>query len=129
MKRNTARIRRIGDQIQRELSEILREQVKDPRIGFVTITGVDVTNDLAHARVYFTHMAGMDSAEEAEQSLARMAGFFRSEIARCLNSYTVPQLHFIYDKSIERGMAMSRLIDEAVALENPDNREESETQK
>ncbi|MDR1529531.1 MAG: 30S ribosome-binding factor RbfA [Burkholderiales bacterium] len=119
MKKNSARIRRIGDQIQRELSEILRNQVKDPRIGFVTITGVDVTNDLSHAKVYFTRMMGMESAAEAEQSLARSAGFFRSEIAHRLSSHTVPQLHFVYDTSIEQGIQMSRLIDEAVALEGP----------
>jgi ribosome-binding factor A len=128
MKKNTARIRRIGDQIQRELGEILREQVKDPRIGFVTIIGVDVANDLAHAKVYFTHMAGMGKAEEAEKSLARTAGFLRSEIAHRLSSHTVPQLHFIYDTSIEHGMKMSQLIDDAVALENPDNRESDEVQ-
>ncbi|MDR0771330.1 MAG: 30S ribosome-binding factor RbfA [Burkholderiales bacterium] len=119
MKKPSARHHRIGDQIQRELAELLREQVKDPRIGLVTITAVDASNDLAHAKVYFTNMASVTGAEEAEQALARAAGFFRSEIARRLSSFTVPQLHFIYDRSTEHGMQMSRLIDEAIAMEKP----------
>ncbi|MCL2306845.1 MAG: 30S ribosome-binding factor RbfA [Proteobacteria bacterium] len=114
MKKHSARHHRIGDQIQRELAELLREQIKDPRIGLVTITAVDVSNDLSHAKVYFTNMGDVSGAENAEQALARTAGFLRSEIAHRLSSFTVPQLHFIYDRSTERGMEMSRLIDEAI---------------
>ncbi|MDR0251295.1 MAG: 30S ribosome-binding factor RbfA [Burkholderiales bacterium] len=121
-KRLSARSHRIGDQIQRELAELLREQIKDPRIGLVTITAVDVSNDLSHAKVYFTNMSDAAGAEDAEQVLARTAGFLRSEIAHRLSSFTVPQLHFIYDRSTEHGMEMSRLIAEAVGRDQkPDS--------
>jgi ribosome-binding factor A len=115
MKKTSSRSRKIGDQIQRELAELFREHVKDPRIGFITITGVEVTNDNAHANVYFTHMDSVKTAKDAEESLARASGFLRSEIGHRLNTYTVPQLHFIYDSSIEHGMEMSALIDKAIA--------------
>ncbi|MDR0588096.1 MAG: 30S ribosome-binding factor RbfA [Burkholderiales bacterium] len=118
MKKVSPRVRRIGDQIQRELAEILRDHTKDPRIGFVTLTGVEVTADLAHAKVFFTNMGAISAAADAEQALARAAGFLRSEIAHRLGSFTVPQLHFVYDVSIERGMEMSYLIDQAIAQES-----------
>ncbi len=123
MKKHSARHHRIGDQIQRELAELLREQIKDPRIGLVTVTAVDVSSDLTHAKVYFTNMGNAASAEDAEQALARTAGFLRSEIAHRLASFTVPQLHFVYDRSTEHGMQMSRLIDEAIAMEKTPDRE------
>ena len=105
----------MGDQIQRELAELLRENVKDPRVGRVTITGVEVSSDLSHAKVFVTHLAGRTHADEAVQALQHTAGFLRSELAHRLNLYSVPQLHFAYDDSIESGMKLSQLIDEAIA--------------
>ncbi|MCL2873020.1 MAG: 30S ribosome-binding factor RbfA [Betaproteobacteria bacterium] len=127
MKKHSARHHRIGDQIQRELAELLREQIKDPRIGLVTITAVDVSADLSHAKVYFTNMSNAADAAAAEQALVRTAGFLRSEIAHRLSSFTVPQLHFIYDRSTERGMQMSRLIDEAVSRDQGVRDQESDS--
>ena len=114
MKRPSQRAQRIGDQIQRELADLLRNEVKDPRVGRVTITAVDVTGDLAHATVHFTHLAGKEHAAEAVAALGRTAGFLRSALAKRLDLYSVPQLNFVYDDSIESGMRLSQLIDAAV---------------
>lgn len=115
MKKTSQRAQRVGDQIQRELAELLATEVKDPRVGRVTVTAVEVAGDFAHAKVFFTHLAGKDHAAEAIAALTRTAGFLRSELARRLDLYSVPQLHFVYDDSIESGMRLSSLIDQAVA--------------
>jgi ribosome-binding factor A len=114
VKRTSQRAHRVGDQIQRELAQLLRDEIKDPRVGRVTITGVEVSADLAHAKVYFTHLAGSEHAADAVQALSRTAGFLRSELSHRLSLYSVPQLQFVYDDSIESGMRLSRLIDEAL---------------
>ena len=115
MKRPSQRAHRVGDQIQRELADLIKNEVKDPRVGPVTITGVDVSGDLSHATVRFSSLAGKDTAKDAAAALARTAGFLRSELSRRLDLYSVPQLKFVYDDSIESGIRMSKLIDEAVA--------------
>ena len=117
MKRSSQRAHRVGDQIQRELADLLRNDVKDPRVGPVTITGVDVSDDLSHATVRVTHLDGKEKASDAVDALARTAGFLRSELAHRLNLYSVPQLHFAYDDTIEAGLRMSRLIDDAIAAD------------
>jgi ribosome-binding factor A len=111
----TQRAHRVGEQIQQELAELLRTEVKDPRVGMVTVTGVEVSADMAHAKVHFTDLRGREHGPEAEKALARTAGFLRSQLSHRLKLYTVPQLHFLYDDSIESGMRLSKLIDEAVA--------------
>ena len=116
MKRgNNPRAQRVADQIQRELMDLLRHEIKDPRVGMVTITAVDVTQDLSHANVLFTHLGGGAHADDVMAGLTRAAGHLRSELSRRLRLYSVPQLHFRYDDSIESGMRLSNLIDEAVA--------------
>ena len=114
MAKNSARIGRLGDQIQRELAEFIRNEVKDPRVELVTVTGVEVSSDYQHARVFFTTLRGEKAVEAASVGLERAAGFLRSRLARSLNTRTVPELEFVYDESIERGARLSRLIDEAV---------------
>ena len=109
------RARRVGEEIQHELADLLRHEVKDPRVGMVTVTHVEVAADLSHAKVHFTHLAGREHGGEAVAALARTSGFLRSQLARRLTTYKVPQLAFVYDDSIESGLALSRLIDEAVA--------------
>ena len=115
MKRHSQRAQRVGEQIQRELAQMLREQVKDPRVGRVTITAVEVSPDLSHAKVFITDLAGREHAEESVRALERTAGFLRTELAHLMKLYSVPQLHFAYDDSIESGLRMSKLIDDAVA--------------
>jgi ribosome-binding factor A len=117
VKRYSQRAQRVADQIQRELAPLLRDEVKDPRVGRVTVTAVEVSADLSHAKVFFTHLAGAEQAEEAVRALQHTAGFLRSELAHRLGLYTVPQLHFAYDDSIEEGLRLSQLIDAAVAAD------------
>jgi ribosome-binding factor A len=115
MKKHSQRAQRVGDQIQRELADLLRLHVKDPRIGMVTVTAVEVSPDLSHAKVFFTHLAGSERASAAVEALQHSAGYLRSELAHRLKLYSVPQLHFAYDDSIESGLKLSRLIDDAIA--------------
>jgi len=114
---STARSARIADQIQRSLAELIRLEVRDPRVGLVTITGVELSRDHSHAKVFFT-VLGADSAPALE-GLSRAAGFLRSELSRQLTTRKVPELHFAFDDSVERGVRLSRLIDEAVAPPAP----------
>lgn len=112
MSNNFKRTDRIAEMIQRKLAQIIPQEVKDPRLkGFVTISAVKVAADLGHAKVYFTIL-------DADKSLATTilnaaASYLRSALARSITLRTVPQLHFIYDESIEYGERLSRLIDDA----------------
>jgi len=115
MPKDYPRGRRIADQIQRELSEIIRLELKDPRVGLITITDVEVTQDNAHAKVFFTALGEPVQQEAATRALNHAAGFMRSELAQRLKLRTVPQLRFDYDVSMERGMRLSELIDQAVS--------------
>jgi ribosome-binding factor A len=113
-----ARAQRIADQIQRELAELVRLELRDPRVKLITITGVDVTRDYAHARVYFT-MLGTDAEVDAcLEGLRHSAGFLRSALSHRLSTHSVPALAFVHDVSVERGMRLSKLIDDAVATES-----------
>ena len=105
---------RIADQIQRELAELVRLEVRDPRVGMVTITGVELSRDQSHAKVYFTVLGAASDGEQAREGLQRAAGFLRTQLAHRLTTRTVPTLAFAYDESVERGVRLSRLIDEAV---------------
>lgn len=110
---NPTRLRRVADQIQRELSELVRMEVKDPRVGMITLTGVEVSSDLAHAKVFYTSLAEQ-GREETHQGLQRAAGFLRSQLGPRLRIHVTPELHFHYDASIEEGVRLSNLIDAAV---------------
>ena len=110
MKRSSGRPQKLGDLIQRELSELIRLEVRDPRVGMVTITSVDVSPDLSHAKVFFTVLEKQDLEKTAE-GLKRSAGFLRSQLAKRIKLYTTPELRFEYDESVERGDRLSRLID------------------
>lgn len=114
---STARSARIADQIQRSLAELIRVEVRDPRVGLVTLTGVELSRDQSHAKVFFTSL-GADGASALE-GLQHASGFLRSELARELTTRKVPELHFAYDESVERGVRLTRLIDEAVRPAKP----------
>ena len=115
---------RVAEQIQRELAELVQMEVKDPRVGLVTLTGVEVTQDYAHAKVYFTTMKSADQAAKAQAGLENAAGFLRSQLAHRMKLRIMPQLHFIYDTSVENGVRLSQLIDEAVAADKAHQQEE-----
>lgn len=115
MPRDYSRTLRIAEQIQRELADLIRLEVKDPRVGMVTLTDVEVTADYAHAKVFFTTFSVADQVAETTIGLNCAAGFLRSELSRRIKLRSVPQLHFVYDESVERGVRLSQLIDQAVA--------------
>jgi ribosome-binding factor A len=115
MPREFSRASRVADQLQRDLSGLIRQEVKDPRVGLVTITTVEVNRDLSHAKVYISSLAEVSAIEQSVEALQHAAGFLRSQLSRTLKVRSVPQLQFIYDASVERGVRLSHLIDEAVA--------------
>jgi len=120
---STQRSARIADQIQRELAGIVRTELRDPRVGsLVTLTGVELSRDQSHAKVFFTVLGAPSDVDGALEGLQRAAGFLRSELAHRLSTRSVPELHFHYDESVERGMRLSKLIDEAVAPAKPAKR-------
>ena len=110
MKKGQGRPQKLGDLIQRDLSELLARELRDPRVGMLTITSVDVSPDLSHAKVFFT-LLQKDKLEDTLRGLKRSAGFLRSQLARRIKLYTTPELRFVYDESVERGDHLSRLID------------------
>jgi ribosome-binding factor A len=105
---------RVADQIQRDLAQLLQFEVKDPRIGLVTLTGVDVTPDYSHAKVYFSTLAENAQIKDVEQGLNAARGFLRRELGRRLAIHQTPELHFVHDESVARGAALSQLIDTAL---------------
>ena len=124
MPKEFSRSSRVAEQVQRELAELIRLELKDPRVGLVTITGVELTPDYAHAKVYFTLLGSEQALRETEQALQHAAGFLRTQLSHRLRLRTVPQLRFVYDASVERGARLSRLIDEAVQAAPSDDEAE-----
>ncbi|WP_417068290.1 30S ribosome-binding factor RbfA [Niveibacterium terrae] len=114
MAKHFARGDRVAEQIRRELAELIRLEVKDPRVGFVTLTAVEVTPDYAHAKIYFTTLEGDAAIPELAEGLKRASGFLRRELGRRVRIHTTPELHWVYDRSIENGAEISALIDKAV---------------
>ena len=115
MPKDYPRSRRIAEQVQRELADLIRLELKDPRVtGLVTITDVEVSADQSQAKVFFTLLGDADRIEATTAGLNRAAGFLRTQLSQRMKLRTVPQLDFKYDTSVERGMKLSRLIDEAV---------------
>jgi ribosome-binding factor A len=115
MPKDSSRPRRVAEQIQRELADLLRLEVKDPRVGMITITDVEVTNDYSHAKVFFSLLGDEARVQEALKGLQSAAGFLRSEVSHRMKLRVMPQLHFVHDTSIERGMQLDKLIEAAVA--------------
>ena len=104
---------KVADQIQRDLSELIARELKDPRVGLVTLQGVEVTPDYAHAKVFFSLLTG--DPEQTQQGLNQAAGFLRSGLFKRLHIHTVPTLHFVYDRTTERAADMNALIAKAVS--------------
>jgi ribosome-binding factor A len=117
---NAQRLRRLADQIQLEISAMLANELRDPRLSLVTITEVKVAQDLAHARVYYTTLLEGAARDDVARGLNRSSGFMRSLLGRRIRTHVTPELHFEYDRSIEHGMAIDRLIESAIAEERPD---------
>ncbi|MFZ6759190.1 30S ribosome-binding factor RbfA [Undibacterium sp. Ji50W] len=116
---------RVADQIQRDLAEIIWSELKDPRVGMITLTEVQLTPDYAHAKVYFTTLVDDPVAiKNTIEALLKASGFLRNQLGLRLHIHTLPQLHFVHDTSTIRGMAMSKLIDEANATRAKDDGED-----
>jgi len=114
MLKATARTSRIAAQMQRSLSMLLRRGVKDPRVGNVTVTAVDVANDLSYARIHVLPFAGEHPAEQVLTGLRSAAGFLRGEVARELKLRHAPRLEFRLDTAIEGAQHLTQLIESAV---------------
>ena len=112
MAKEYSRTQRVADYLQRELAALIQHEVRDPRVGMVSITGVDVSRDLGYAKVYYTVMSSGsgDDASESNEALNKAAGFLRSQLSRDSNMRTVPQLRFIFDTSVGRGRELEDLI-------------------
>ena len=110
---------KVADQIQRDLADLIARELKDPRVGLVTIQAVEVTLDYAHAKVFFSLLTG-DPLETA-QGLNAAAGFLRSGLFKRLHIHTVPTLHFVYDRTTERAADMNALIAKAVSSRAKDD--------
>ena len=114
----TNRSYKVADQIQRDLAELIARELKDPRVGMVTLQAVEVTPDYAHAKVYFSLLIG--DPEQTQEALNQAAGFLRNGLFKRLHIHTVPTLHFIYDRTSERAADMNALIAKAVASRGPE---------
>ena len=114
MPREYPRARRVEEQLQRLLVDLIRREVKDPRVGPVSITSVQVADDLSHAKIYFTPFAGIGDAASALEALRHAAGFLRHQVRNAMRLRVAPELHFEIDDSVERGARVSALIDDAV---------------
>jgi ribosome-binding factor A len=116
-----ARGLRVADQIQRDLAEIIAFELKDPRVGMVTITEVQITPDYAHAKVFFTMLNdNKEAIQNTVNGLSKASGFIRGQLGRRLTIHTLPELHFVHDTSTARGSELSKLIDEANATRAKD---------
>lgn len=104
---------KVADQIQRDLTELISRELKDPRVGMVTLQGVEVTTDYAHAKVFFSVLQGDTKA--CEEGLNQAAGFLRAGLFKRLHIHTVPTLHFVYDRTTEQAADMNALIARAVS--------------
>ncbi|MCJ8298448.1 MAG: 30S ribosome-binding factor RbfA [Pseudomonadales bacterium] len=119
MAKEYSRTQRIAEQMQRDLAKLIQREVKDPRLGMVTISFVKVARDLGYAEVYFTVMPFGEQKEEdalkaAAEVLKDAAGFLRTELARNMQLRTVPKLRFHHDASIDRGRRIHSLIEKTV---------------
>ena len=103
----------VADQIQRDLTELIARELKDPRVGMVTIQAVEVTPDYAHAKVFFSVLVG--EPQECQDALNQAAGFLRNGLFKRLHIHTVPTLHFVFDRTTERASDMNALIAKAVS--------------
>ena len=109
---STARARKVGERVREELAAILIEQVSDPRLQMITITGVDVDRELAFASIYVTAMGDDERSDEVMEGLEAARGFLRRELANRIPMRTFPQLRFEWDASYQRGTRIDELLDQ-----------------
>jgi ribosome-binding factor A len=120
------RSNRIGEQMKKELSDIIGRKIKDPRVGFVTVTAVDVTGDLQQATVYVSVFGDSDQKEQTLKSLAKATGFIRTEIGRRIRMRKTPDIFFKFDESLSYGSKIESLLSDIKQNENEDNTSEED---
>lgn len=113
MNRPNDRLRRVAEQLRREIAVLLREEVKDPRVRMVTLSGVEVSRDLGHAKVYVSILGDEQAVQAALDGLSRAEGFLRRELGRRMHIRTIPHLHFHHDTSMEQGARINELLEKA----------------
>lgn len=106
------RVERVAEQIKKELSQLIQAELKDPRIGFITVTGVEVTGDLSQARVFLSVLGSEEQKEETLKALARGKGFLRSELGKRIRFRHTPDLLFKFDSSIEYGSRIEAMLEQ-----------------
>ncbi len=127
MPKDYPRTLRVGEQLRRELAQLIRNEVKDPRVGDVTVLDAEVSKDLGHARVYFSVLPGQEGDVEAcTQGLQRAAGFLRRELGRRLRLRSIPELHFVYDATEDRAHHLESLIADSLAHLEPGSEDEEQ---
>ncbi|MCO6413544.1 MAG: 30S ribosome-binding factor RbfA [Thiogranum sp.] len=126
MPRDFPRTRRVGEQLQRELATLIRDEIRDPRLGLVSISAVEVSRDLSHAKVFFSTLGSDQQADDSLAVLEGAAGYLRRLLGQRMTLRNVPQLHFRQDHSLADGARLSALIDSAVRDRQPDSDDESE---
>lgn len=118
------RTRRVGEQIRRELAELIRDELRDPRLVLISMTSVEVSRDLAYARIYVTLVGDPTERAERVTELNHAAPLLRRELGRRMRIRTVPKLEFRYDEVVERASRLSALIDAAVAADADKHRDD-----
>lgn len=126
MPKEFSRTLRLGEQIRRDLAEMLRRDVKDPRLSMVTINDVEVSGDLAVAKVFYT-ILGSSYSEDTDKALARSAGFLRNQLGKRISSRRTPELRFTYDETEEKGDRIEQLIYDAVKRDKEKSEDDSES--
>ena len=116
MPKNFSRADRVAQQIQRDIAELIRGELDHPKAKLVTITDVEVTRDYSHAKIFYTILGDVEETKEMAETLEHAKGYLRSELARGISLYKMPELHFEYDHSVENGVKLSSLIDKAASL-------------
>ena len=125
MRKNSIKNTRINSEVMREISQIIRTELKDPRVSIMTsVTDVNVTTDLKYCTVYVSVLGGKEEADKTLEGLRKAEGFIRYELAHRLNLRNTPELKFVIDNSLEYGMKMDKLIDEVISKDTKKHKEE-----
>jgi ribosome-binding factor A len=127
MPKEFSRTRRVAEQVRRDLAQLIRDEIDDPRMVMVSITAVDITRDLAHAKVYVTALGDPGERDRIVAALNQAAPRLRYELGRRMHIRTVPRLKFMYDEVVERGARLSSLIEGAVAADAARHRADDDT--
>ncbi len=114
MPKDFSRTRRVAEQLQRELAVLIQQELTDPRVKLVTVSAVELSRDLKHAKVFITSLDDEHKHSEIVESVQHAAGFLQHELGHRVRMRTIPRLHFAYDESVQRGSDLSALIDRAI---------------